>query len=49
MTVWITYGGCTGRGMDDGTYAVQVTVPVLDAVLRDVLRRSYAWIGELPA
>jgi hypothetical protein len=48
-TVWITYGGCTGRGMDDGTSAVQVTRSVLDAVLRDVRRRSSGWNGDLPA
>jgi len=48
-TVWITYGACTGGGIADGTSAVQVTAPVMDAVLRDVLRRSYGWIGELPA
>jgi hypothetical protein len=47
--VWITYGACTGGGIADGTSAVQVTAPVMDAVLRDVLRRSYGWIGELPA
>lgn len=47
-TVWVSYGGCTGRGMDDGTYSVQVTVSVLDAV-HDLLRWGSGWSGELPA
>ncbi|MBT8228460.1 MAG: hypothetical protein HKP61_20600 [Dactylosporangium sp.] len=47
-TVRVTFSGCTGRGLTNGTRLAQVTRGIIDQIMRP-LHSGYAFQGDIPA